>query len=68
MLFYRLMCLYMPEYHARCLSAFPDLVLFFVLLFLSVCALYYVSPLQQTCPLDKRLNQMIRWIDGVLFK
>ena len=44
MLFYRLMCLWMPEYHARCLAQFPDTMLFLVLLFLSLCALYYYSP------------------------
>jgi len=43
----------------------PDTVLFLVLLFLSVCALYYYSPFQRTYPLEKVLNDAARWLDKV---
>ena len=64
MLFYRLMCLWMPEYHARCLAQFPDTMLFLVLL----CALYYYSPFQRTYPLEKVLNDAARWLDKVFLE
>lgn len=68
MLFYRLMCLWMPEYHAQCLAQFPDTMLFLVLLFLSLCALYYYSPLQRTYPLDRLLNDVNRWLNKVFLE
>lgn len=68
MLFYRLMCLWMPEYHARCLARFPDTMMFLVLLFLSLCALYYYSPFQRTYPLDQLLNDATRWLDKVFLE
>ena len=68
MLFDRLMCLWMPEYHARCLARFPEPMLFLVLLFLSLCALYYYSPFQRTYPLEKVLNDAARLLDKVFLE
>ena len=39
-----------------------------VLLFLSLCALYYYSPFQRTYPLDRLLNDVNRWLNKVFLE